>query len=321
MDRMSTLYLTEADVERLIDFDAAVDCVEEAFNRLAAGEATNVPRARARAPGIVLHTMSAGAAYLGLVGWKCYTTTAEAARFHVALYDQQSGQLVALIEANRLGQVRTGATTAVAVEYMAPQDMSELGLFGSGWQAESQIEAVAMVRPLRQVFVYSRDAQRRAAFADRMSRRLNIAVTPVDRPQQAAEELPLVITATTSTQPVFDGRWLENGALVCAMGANAMARAEIDATVVRRADVIVCDSVEACRREAGDFAEALEKGILDWSRATDLADVVAGKVAGRKRSEDVGLFKSVGLAIEDVALGAWILSRARDAGMGTVLPI
>ena len=318
---MSVLYLTEADVDRLVDMRAAVDVVTEAFRRLAAGEADNVPRARAQAPGIVLHTMSAAAGYLGLVGWKCYTTTKQGAQFHLGLYSQHSGKLVALIEANRLGQLRTGAVTGVAASWMAAADAHEAGLFGTGFQAAGQLAALATVRNLKQVFVYSRDAGRREAFAKRMQAELNLEVIPVDRPEEAAADLPIVVTATTSRAPVFDGNSLSEGALVCAVGSNWPNRAEIDATTVRRADTIVCDSVECCELEAGDFADALDRGLFDWSRAVNLADVVAGRAVGRKTADSIALFKSVGMAIEDVALGALVLERAQAAGVGNTLPI
>jgi ornithine cyclodeaminase/alanine dehydrogenase len=317
---MPALYLTEADVARLLDMHSAVDLVEEAFRRLAQGESVNVPRTRAVGDGFVLHTMSASAAYLGMAAWKCYATTRDAALFHVGLYDQATGRLAALIEADTLGQLRTGATTAVAVQSMADAEATEVGLFGTGKQARTQLEAVAVARPIKRAFVYSRHEARRLAFANEMSRRLEIEVLPVDRPQEAAEDLPLVVTATTSRQPVFDGSVLAEGALVCAVGSNWPHRAEVDATVVRRADAIVCDSVEACRREAGDFTDAIDKGIFDWSRAVDLADVVAGRAVGRPTRESIGLFKSVGLAIEDLALAAALVQSAREQGMGTELP-
>lgn len=316
---MSVLYLNEAEVLRLVDMRAAVDAVEEAFRQLAAGEAVNVPRERAQVPGFVLHTMSAAAPYLGLAAWKAYSTTPRGGRFMVGLYELASGRLAALIEADHLGRLRTGATTAVAVSWLADRKTSELGLFGAGRQAERQLEAVVAVRPIKRAFVYCRTAERRLDFAERMSARLDIEVVPVDRPQEAASELPLVITATTSRTPVFDGLDLEEGALVCAIGSNWLNRAEIDAHVVRRADNVVCDSVEACRHEAGDFVESLERGIFDWQRAVNLADVVAGQAVGRSRAESVVLFKSVGLAIEDLAVGAVALSRARQEGLGRPL--
>lgn len=316
---MTAIYLTEADVDSLLTMPLALEVCEEAFRRLASGEAENIPRARVQAPGIMLHSMSAAAGYLGLVGWKNYTTTRQAARFHVGLYDT-SGAMVALIEADKLGQLRTGATTGVAVGYMADREAAELGLFGAGWQAESQLRAVCAVRAIRVAYVYSRNQQKRESFAERMSGELQIEVRPVDRPQEAAEELPIVVTATTSREPVFDGNWLAEGALVCAVGSNWLNKAEIDATVVRRADNIVCDSIKACQIEAGDFVDAIEKGIFDWSRAVDLADVVAGKATGRNTRESIALFKSVGLAIEDIALGAKLVELARERGPGRELP-
>jgi len=318
---MPALFLTEDEVRRLVDVRAAVDAVEEAFRQLASGGAVNVPRFRAVAPGVVLHTMNAAAPYLGLVGWKSYTTTRQGAVFHVGLSDATNGQLVALLEADWLGQLRTGAATAVAVQWMAALDATEAGLFGTGKQARTQLAAVATVRPLKRAFVYSRDEGRRAAFADRMSDELGIEVLPVDRPQEAAEDLPIVITATSSHVPVFDGGWLAEGTTVCAVGSNWPNRAEIDSATIRRADNIVCDSIEACRREAGDFADALSKGCFDWSRAVDLAEVVAGRGVGRNTPQSITLFKSVGLAIEDVALAAKVVERAREQGAGRELPL
>ncbi|MEX2114035.1 MAG: ornithine cyclodeaminase family protein [Pirellulales bacterium] len=317
---MAALYLTEADVEKLVDMPLAIEVCEEAFRRLAAGEADNVPRTRAVAPGIVLHSMSAAAAYLGLVGVKTYTTTRDGARFRLDLYDA-SGAQVAMVEADRLGQLRTGATTGVAVQAMADPEATEVGLFGSGWQAQSQLAAVAAARPIKVAYVYSRNEQRRHDFAELMSGRLQIDVRPVDRPQDAAEELPIVVTATHSREPVFDGNWLAEGSLVCAIGSNWLNRAEIDSTVVRRADNIVCDSVAACRNEAGDFVESLEKGIFDWRRAVDLADVVTGRATGRNTRDSMALFKSVGLALEDVALGGKVLELARAQRIGRELTL
>jgi ornithine cyclodeaminase/alanine dehydrogenase-like protein (mu-crystallin family) len=317
---MPALYLSQSDVDQVLDMRLAIEVVEEAFRQLADRKATNVPRVRAKGAGIVLHTMSAAADYLGLVGWKCYSSIRAGARFHVGLYDSSSGEWTAIIEAERLGQLRTGATTAVAVEWMADMGAGELGLFGAGRQAQTQLEGVVLARPIKQAFVYSRNETKRKAFAAQMSRQLGIDVVPVDRPQEAAEELPIVVTATNSAIPVFDGNWLDEGTLVCAVGSNWLTKAEIDANVIRRADNIVCDSIEACRQEAGDFVDAREKGVFDWSRAVELADVVSGHAVGRSTRESVTLFKSVGLAIEDVALAGKLLDLARAQGLGIELP-
>ena len=318
---MGVLYLSEEEVCQLLDMRSAVAAVEEAFRQLGQGGATNVPRSRAQAKGIVLHGMSAAADYLGLVGWKNYVTTRESARFLVGIYTQDDGRLVGLFEADHLGRMRTGAATAVATEWLAKPEATEMGLFGTGRQAETQLAGVAAVRKLRRVFVYSRTPERRESFARRMSEQLDIEVTAVDRPQEAAEELPIVVTATTSRTPVFDGNALSEDCFVAAIGSNWLQRAEIDDVVIRRADSIVCDSIEACQCEAGDFVSALEKGIFDWSLAVDLADVVCGRHAGRKQHDSICLFKSVGLAIEDLAVAALVYQRAQEKGLGRMIEL
>jgi ornithine cyclodeaminase/alanine dehydrogenase-like protein (mu-crystallin family) len=278
-----------------------------AFQALSDGTAYDVPRVRAKGKGIILHSMCAAADYLGLVGWKQYTTTRDGARFLVGLYSQETGELLALIEADRLGQLRTGAVTGLAVDLLAPGDVARVGLFGTGWQAASQLEAVAAVRPLEQVFCFSRREDKRREFAERMSAVLSVEVVPVANAREAVDGVPIVITATSSRAPVFEGEWLENGSLVCAAGSNWLNKAEIDLTTIRRAGAIICDSIECCKNEAGDLVPAIESGDFEWSQAVELADVVAGKATVNTAPNAITIFKSVGMAIEDVALGAMLL--------------
>jgi len=318
---MPVLHLCEADVEQLLDMPTTIDVVEQAFRQLAAGHAHNVPRHRARGKGVVLHSMSAAADYLSLVGWKQYTTTSSGAKFHVGLYEQSTGNLVALIEADRMGQMRTGAVTGIAARLLANPDASEIGLFGSGWQAESQLAAVATTCPIRRAFVHSRNANRCSSFAAKMAEQLGIEVISVADPRRAVESLPIVITATTSRVPVFDGQWLSDGALVCAVGSNWKQKAEIDATTVRRAANVVCDSVECCQHEAGDFNDAIGAGDFLWESACELSEVLVGNTVGRRSPDEIILFKSVGMAIEDVAVGAKLIELARQRGIGALLPI
>ncbi|MFM7071127.1 MAG: ornithine cyclodeaminase family protein [Planctomycetota bacterium] len=324
------LYLTEDDVTRLIDMPTVLGIVERAFLGLARGEADNVPRMRAQSRGITLHSMSAAASYLGFSGWKNYTTTPQGARFVVGLHENSSGRLVALLEANRLGQVRTGAATGVAVRYLSSPDTDEIGLFGTGWQAESQLAAVAAVRPLRRAVVYSRSAERREAFARKMSERFMLEVAPAANAREAVERLPLVVTATTSATPVFDGEWLADGAVVCAVGSNWLHKAELDATVFRRATRVVCDSVAACRHEAGDMAAALAEEVFSWERAEELSRVVEAGISAQTQSlspsqsgdrSGVTVFKSVGLAIEDLAVAVHLVAQAQSQRVGIVLPV
>jgi len=317
---MSAIYLSELDVKHLLTMRTAIDVVEESFRQLGNGRAVNIPRQRAIVPGVVLHTLSAALPYLNMVGWKAYTTTKSGNRFMVGLSNATTGEIVALVDADRLGQMRTGAATGVAAAWLAPPTATELGLFGTGWQAETQLEALANVRPIKTAFVYSRKVERRHSFCDHMSSRLGIEVIPVDRPQEAAEDLPVVITATSSPEPVLDGNWIAEGALVCAVGSNWRGRAELDTGTIRRADNVVCDSVDACRQEAGDFTGAIECGIFNWAQAVNLCDVVNGKAVGRKTRDSVVIFKSVGLGLEDVAVAAAVVELARTKQVGVTLP-
>jgi ornithine cyclodeaminase/alanine dehydrogenase-like protein (mu-crystallin family) len=203
---------------------------------------------------------------------------------------------------------------------MALPHARTVGLFGSGKQARTQLKAICAVRRIEHVQIFSRNAQRREEFAREMSEYCGTRVVPAHSPEAAASEKDIVICATTSKVPVLEGRWLGPGAHVNAIGSNYLTKTEIDIETVRRADSIVCDSIEACRNEAGDFVEALEAGVTDWALMHDLADVVSGRETGRALPEHVTLFKSVGLAIEDVALAVRLLDQARVEQIGRPLP-
>ncbi|MEX0725175.1 MAG: ornithine cyclodeaminase family protein [Planctomycetaceae bacterium] len=316
---MPVLYLTEQDVRELIDMPTAIELVESAFQQLAELRATNTPRQRVIQSGVMLHTMSAGSTAWGVVGWKSYTTTPTEAKFHVAIYDAATGTLQALIEADHLGRLRTGAASGVATEYMSRADSRLVGIFGAGKQAETQLEAVCAVRKIEHVTVHSRNPERRDLFADRMSEKLGVTVEGVSSPSQAAGEKDIVICATSSKIPLFDGNDLDEGTHLNVVGSNFWQKAEIDVTTVRRSDVIVCDSKAQCQIEAGDFRQAIEEGAIDWQLMHELAEIVSERKPGRATADQITLFKSVGLAIEDLALGQEILKRARQQGRGREL--
>lgn len=318
---MSALYLSEDDVAWLLDIDTAIECVEEAFRQWGADLAENQPRRRVAAGnGAMLHVLSAGAEYLGYAGYKAYTTSRAGARFQFGLFDVRNGQPAALIEANLLGQMRTGAASGVATKYMARPDAKIVGCFGTGFQARAQLKAVCSVRRIERVEVYGRNDDRRQKFADEMSELCNVPVIPVHSPEDVAAEKDIVICATSSPVPLFDGHALAEGTHINAIGSNYLTKTEIDVTTIRRADRIVCDSREACKLEAGDFVAALEGGSLEWVRVHELSDVVHGRETGRAHAEDITLFKSVGLALEDLAVAVRILEKARIEGIGQALP-
>src|SRR5262245_21757778 len=195
---MPVLLLTEDDVRQLLTMEMSLEAVEEGLRRLALDEAQNVPRARTQTDHVMLHVMSAAAKTLGYLGYKAYTTTRKGASFHVALFDGKSGELVSLIQADYLGQMRTGAASGVATQYMARPDAAEVGLFGSGKQARTQLLAVCKVRNIRRVQVYSPHEERRIAFVKEMQPQLSCELEPVPRPEMAAEDKDIVITATSS---------------------------------------------------------------------------------------------------------------------------
>lgn len=317
---MAAIYLTEEDVAWLLDMDSAIECVEEVFRQWALGHAESQPRRRVAAGAATLHVLPAAAEYLGFVGHKSYVSTRSGVRFQFQLSSAEDGHIVAVIEANLLGQMRTGAASGVATKYMARPDSRVVGCFGTGLQARSQLKAICSVRHIERVEVYGRKDERRRAFADEMAEFCNVPTVAVHHPDEAAAEKDIVICATTSKLPLFDGHVLDEGTHINAIGSNYLTKAEIDVTTIRRADHIVCDSLEACQLEAGDFVPALEDGSLDWSRVHELSDIVADRETGRATPEDITLFKSVGLGLEDLAVAARIYQRALEEGLGRPLP-
>ncbi len=310
------LYIREEEVGGLLSMDVALRAVEAAFRELGTGSAVNIPRSRVRLPGHTLHVMSGGIPELNLTGLKAYTTTRHGARFVVLLFRADSGEPLAAIEADRLGQMRTGAASGVATKYMAREDAASVGVIGTGWQARSQLAAVCGVRAVKSVNAFGRDRTRREDYCREMSEVLGIPVQPVESARACVEEADVVITITSAAQPVLEGAWLAPGAHVNAAGSNALVRSEIDEETVRRTRVVAVDSREQAKVECGDLLEPVEKGLLHWDRVHELADVVAGHVPGRIEPADITLFESQGLAVEDVAVAAAIYERAKAEGVG-----
>jgi ornithine cyclodeaminase/alanine dehydrogenase-like protein (mu-crystallin family) len=310
------LLLTEDDVRGLLTMEAALEAVETGLRKLALDEAENVPRSRCRTDHVVLHVMSAAAKGMGYLGYKAYTTGRQGARFHVALYDGRSGELLSLMHADYLGQVRTGAASGVATKYLARPESATVGLFGTGKQARTQLIAVCKVQPVSRVHVYSRSEENRRRFAEEMSRECGVEVVPVDRPELAARGLDVVITATTSREPVLFGDWLAEGTHLNVVGSNFLGKAEVDTATLRRAGLIVVDSKEQARIEAGDLAPALDEGVIHWANVVELGSVVVGRARGRRSPQEVTLFKSLGIAIEDMAVAARVYALARERGIG-----
>jgi alanine dehydrogenase len=307
------LYLTEADVGSLLTPADAVDAVEGSFRRMAAGAVENMPRERLRLEEGRLAVMAAADLELGAAGVKTYAAFAKGTRFVVCLFAVDRPEVLALIEADKLGQLRTGAASGVAAKHLAKEGAASLGVIGCGWQAEGQVACIREAVPtIERVVVYCRTEQSLKRFCRKMK-----AEAGESHRDPAGQDI--VVTATTSPDPVLRGEWLQPGALVCAMGANVPQHRELDNVVLERAAFVCCDSLEQARRESGDLIEPVEQGVLDWLEVHELQEVVAGEVEGRGSAEDIVVFKSNGLAAWDVAAGARVVELARKRGVGLEL--
>jgi alanine dehydrogenase len=313
------ILLRDSDIEKLANMSVAIEAVEEAFRLQAGQSADNAPRRRCRLDHGLLHVMSASLPTLGYAGLKSYTSVPGATRFMFLLY-KNNGELIALIEAGRLGQLRTGAATAVATKYMARQDASRLGVFGTGLQARSQIQAICQVRPIKTVVAFSRDAGKCKDFCQEMTAVAGTGVYPASAPEEAAKDMDIIVTATTSKDPVLKAEWISKGTHLNAVGGNSISRQEIDVETVRKSACVVVDSCEQAMLESGDLAKAAEAGAFYWEDVRELGLVVVGEFPGREDAGEITLFESQGIALEDVALAARIYEQAAKAGIGESLP-
>ncbi len=307
------LYLSESDVSELISPDAAVDAIEACFRRMAGGEVEIAPRRRLGLPEGALADMAAADSGLGVAGGKLYAATSAGATFVVCLFDSETSELVAVIEADRLGQLRTGAASGVAARFLASSGVRTLGVIGCGYQAETQVTCIRAALPsIQRVVAYCRTAESLAAFCERTG-----ADAGESHRDAAAGEI--VATITSSRDPVLRGEWLAPGTLVCAAGANVVTRRELDNAVLERASFVCCDWLAQAKLESGDLVEPVQAGILDWLEVHELHEVVSGETSGRQSDSDIVVFKSNGLAAWDVALGAEAVRLARERGVGTSL--
>jgi len=315
-----SLFLCEKDVEQLLNMPMVLEAVEAAHRDLSSGQACDVPRQRTRLPTTTLHILQGALPRLDAIGDKAYTSNRSGVRFLVHLYRVSSGSLRAVIEADRLGMMRTGAAAGIATRWLARSDAQVAGVFGAGWQAEGHIEALAAVRPLRRVKVFARRTEKLAAFCARMSARLGIEVIVAVSPEDVVRGSDIVSTVTTSAAPLFNAEWLSPGTHVNAAGSNSLIRRELGEDVLKRCSPIVVDSVDTALREAGDLLPLLEKGRLHARELLELGEVICGRHAGRSTDDQITLFESQGMAIQDLAVAVRLEELARALGVGIELP-
>jgi alanine dehydrogenase len=318
---MMALFLAENDVKQVLTVEMALEAVESAHRDLALGQALDTPRQRSRLPQTVLHILQGALPAQGVIGYKAYTSNKSGNRFLVHLFDAASGQLKAVIEADFLGMVRTGAASGVAARWLARPEAKVAGVFGTGWQAEGHVRAICAALPIELVKVFGRKADKLQSFCARLSELTGRSVVPAACAEDTVRDSDLIGTVTTAAQPLFEADWLSPGVHINAAGSNALIRQEVSEAAIRRCDLIAVDSVATALAEAGDLLPLLEKGRLHVRQMVELGEVIIGRQAGRTDAGQITLFESQGMAIQDLALAKRVLDAALAHGLGVALPM
>ena len=315
------LFLTENDVKQVLTATMALEAIESAHRDLALGQAQDTPRARTRLPQTALQILQGALPAQGVIGYKAYTTNRSGNRFLVHMFDAASGLLLAILEADYMGMIRTGAASGIAARCLARSDARVAGVFGAGWQAEGHVRAICAALPLERVKVFSRNREKLQVFCQRMSEATGVAVVPAASAEETVRGSDLVGTVTTATKPLFDAEWLEPGTHINAAGSNALIRQELSEATLRRCALIAVDAVPTALAEAGDLLPLLEKGRLHARQLVELGDILTGRHAGRTSAEQITVFESQGMAIQDLAVALRVVAAARARGLGAELPL
>ena len=310
------LIVREKDVRDLLSMRDTVTVLEDAFHAQSQGLVKNQPRTRLTFANGVLTVLAAAAPTFDVVGFKTYTAFREGVRYIILLFSAHTGELLAIIEADHLGAMRTGGTSAVATKYLARTNAQTVGLIGAGQQAVTQLMGVCTVRPITSVHVYSRKQPERELFCQEMARLLNIEVVSVNDARTVVRDADILITATTARDPVLHGEWLKLGCHINAIGSNWAQRRELDFSTLQRSIVIVTDSLEQAYKEAGDFVIPAEEGLFQWERVHELHEIVADEGLQRETPDEITLYKGLGIALEDVVTAAHVYDLAVKQGVG-----
>ena len=314
------VYLNEAEVSSLLDMPLVMSAVELVMMAHARGEVVDYPRQRVRMPGSMTHLLQAGLPHERLSGFKVYTSAGGQNRFWVHLFDADSGAALAVLEADRLGMMRTGAAGGLATRCLARENAAVVGVFGAGWQAEGQILALSELKSWTVIKVFARNTARVEAFCARMRDLTGQNIVPAASAEETVRDSDVVVNITTSPKPLFEAAWLKEGAHITAAGSNSLVRQEISEAVLRQVDLICVDSRETAVREAGDLLPLTEKGRGRPEQWAELGEILCGMRPGRRHPSQLTLFESQGLGIQDLAVAARVLERAREQGLGVALP-
>jgi len=311
------LFLKDEDVAQCVTMDAMLEAIESMQRQYGDGQAHNMTRRKIIADSGMLSVMGGGLFHQGLLGVKTYTVVKGAYSFQVSLYDANTGELLLYTQANRLGQLRTGATTGVTVKHLANPEDATVGIIGTGGQAPTQLEALSKVRGIKKIKAYSRTQERREEFARRMTDTMGVEVSAVTSNEDAVRDCDIVICIAATMDPVVEGAWLKDGSTLIGAGPTTWRAREVDEAVITRAGKLIVDSTEQAAIEAGDLCSAVDKGIIQWSKVHELRHVVSGAVTGRDSKDQVVYAKIMGTGVADVAAAKLAYDSAKAAGLGT----
>ena len=311
------LFLKDEDVAQCVTMDAMLEAIESMQRQYGDGQAHNMTRRKIIADSGMLSVMGGGLFHQGLLGVKTYTVVKGAYSFQVSLYDANTGELLLYTQANRLGQLRTGATTGVAVKHLANPEDATVGIIGTGGQAPTQLEALSKVRGIKKIKAYSRTQERREEFACRMTDTMGVEVSAVASNEDAVRDCDIVLCIAATMDPVVEGAWLKDGSTLIGAGPTTWRAREVDEAVITRAGKLIVDSTEQAAIEAGDLCSAVDKGIIQWSKVHELRHIVSGAVTGRDSKDQLVYAKIMGTGVADVAAAKLAYDSAKAAGLGT----
>ena len=312
------LTLTEREVRQVLTMEGTIAALEKALKEQASGNVVLGERVNMMLPNGWIRLAPAALLQEDVLGYKeFHLSLPEGVRYTIHLFEANSGRPLALMDAQHITAIRTGATSAIAAKYLAPSNATTVGVIGSGAEARTQLEALACVRQLTRVKVFSPNEERRARFAEEMSAQLGLSIVPVSSVEEAVEGSDLLVTATLTRNqsPVLFERHLRPGIHLTSIGSTLPNQRELDATAWPLVDRLVVDT-SLVLKESGDALVASQEGTLDALKVVELQDIVAGKVPGRSSPDEITLFKSVGTALQDIANGYAVYKEALAQGLG-----
>lgn len=313
------LWISEADVVSAMDMREAIAALEKGLLAEAHGQAENMVKTHVEWEGNTLHAIGATFPQQGFAGTKTWAHTKDGATPLLILFDSHTGALLAIIEAFALGQMRTAGASGVATQWMAAADADEFAIIGTGKQAITQVAAVLAVRPVRRIRVFGRNEERRNQFAVRVNKEFDVETTAANSVQDALKGASIITVVTRAADPIVSAPMLDRGAHINAVGAIVPSRAEIATDVIARSTQIVVDTIPQAQRLSRELLEFFGPDPNQWSSVRSLASLVAHR-RPRSSSDDLTLFKSLGMGVSDLSLGIELYRKAVNLGLGRKFP-